>query len=121
MSRTNKDRPDKLREKLGKDIVLTNNLYGIFATTTKPKKKKNHDTEWHWMSTPSYWTRIMMNRPQRRQGKVWEIDVSKIQCKTEMVQTYPYIGTVPLLSQETEDAYNKETPSVSRKPHVYYW
>ena len=121
MSRTKKDCPDKLREKCGKDIVFNSNRFGILAPTTKPKKKKKLDTEWHWMSTPSAWTRTMMNRPQRRKGKLWEKGVSKIKCKTEMVGTYPNIGYVPLLSQDTEDAYNEETPSVSRKPHVYYW
>lgn len=38
----------------------------------KTKKRKEVDTTDHWMSTPSWWTRLMMNRPQRRQVKLWE-------------------------------------------------
>lgn len=65
--------------------------------TTKPKRKKRKDTQDHWMSTPSWWTRLMMNKPQRRRGHVWERKV--------------------LL----EDIEETDPPDVSHKPHVYYW
>ena len=52
------------------------------------------------MSTPSWWTRCMMNRPQRRAGSIWELTV-----------TQTPIEEIDLL----------DTPSVSRKPHQYYW
>lgn len=68
--------------------------------TTKPKKRKAQDTEYHWMSTPAWWTRLMMNKPQRRAGSTWERKAVKL----------------ALADLETLD-----TPSVSRKPHKYYW
>lgn len=64
------------------------------------KKPKRTDTETHWMSTPSNWTRIMMNRPQRREGALWETEVLKI---------------------SVANLEEVDKPSVSRKPHVYYW
>lgn len=66
----------------------------------KPKQSKVLDTEDHWMSTPSEWTRIMMNKPQRREGSLWEREVVKCQVS---------------------DLEEVDKPSVSRKPHVYYW
>jgi hypothetical protein len=69
----------------------------IYGKTTKPKKRKEHDTEWHWMSTPSWWTRLTMTRPQRRAGKIWERKV---------------------LFEDIEDA---DPPDVGRKPHIYYY
>lgn len=61
------------------------------------KKKKKVNTEHHWMSTPSAWTRLMMNRPQRRAGRVWERKVL------------------------FEDLEETDSPGVGRKPHIYYW
>lgn len=68
MSRTYKDKPAKVRlEPWDKDG------YGyIWLPTTKTKKRKEVDTKDHWMSTPSAWTRLMMNRPQRRASHLWE-------------------------------------------------
>jgi hypothetical protein len=64
----------------------------------KTKKRKEVDTDWHWMSaSPSWWTRLMMNRPQRRAGRVWEQKV--------------------LL----EDLEETDPPGVGHKPHQYYW
>lgn len=63
----------------------------------KTKKKRKDDTEWHWMSTPSWWTRLTMNRPQRRKGRQWERKV------------------------HFQDLEETDPPGVSKKPHVYYW
>lgn len=62
------------------------------------KKRKTDDSEWHWMCTPSWWTRLYMNRPQRRKGRVWERKV--------------------LFVTDLEIA---DTPLAGRKPHVYFW
>lgn len=66
----------------------------------KRKKKKRVDTEWHWMSTPMWWVREMMNQPQRAAGTQWEKKILKV---------------------DIEDLIDVDTPSVSRKPHIYYW
>ena len=65
--------------------------------TTKPKRKKREDTEDHWMTTPSWWTRLMMNKPQRRRAHVWERKAL------------------------FEDIEETDPPGVSHKPHWYYW
>ena len=64
------------------------------------KKKRRTDTEWHWMSTPMWWIREMMNQPQRAAGRQWEKKVIKV---------------------DIEDLIDVDLPSVSRKPHWYYW
>jgi hypothetical protein len=58
------------------------------------------DTENHWMSTPSWWIREMMNQPQRAKGRQWEKSVLKVDINDLDIIDYP---------------------SVSRKPHWYYW
>jgi len=67
----------------------------------KTKKRKDVDCEWHWIgSTPSWWTRMMMNRPQRRAAHLWEQEASH---------------TLP------EQLDELDTPNVSHKPHIYYY
>lgn len=66
----------------------------------KTKKRKHEDTSWHWMSTPSWWTRMMMNRPQRREAHLWEQEASH----------------TPI-----EDLEELDKPNTSHKPHKYYW
>lgn len=118
MSRTWKDKPYKLKyESYLKDTVSVpyttarvssathemceyNFTYTLYLKTTKPKKRKKVDTESHWMSTPSWWTKISMIRPQRREGSLWERD------------------TVKTSLSELEEV---DKPSVSRKPHKYFW
>ncbi len=65
--------------------------------TSKPKLRKEVDTEDHWMSTPSWWTRLVMNRPQRRAGRLWERKVL------------------------FEDIEETDSPGVSHRPHIYYY
>ncbi len=130
MSRTYKDKPSKLKHPEGRYDFGTERLAyeaervlydydletGRYAPTgdtetcirffyvdvagAKTKKKRRVDTEWHWMTTPGWFVKEFMNRPQRRQGGAWEKHVVKL---------------------APEDVDLADTPSVSRKPHVYYW
>jgi hypothetical protein len=63
-------------------------------------KERKFGKLWRWMNTPSWWTRMMMSRPQRKAGKTWERKASTTSVK------------------QLDDA---DTPSVSKKPHHYYW
>ena len=83
-------------------IADTWNSY-LYLKTTKPKKRKKQDTENHWMSTPGWWVNMFMNKPQRRATKLWEQNFSNKDIPTE------------------DDIDYYDTPSVSRKPHIYYW
>ena len=65
----------------------------------KTKKKRSH-TERNWMTTPMWWIREMMNQPQRAKGRQWEKKVLKVDINDLDIIDYP---------------------SVSRKPHWYYW
>lgn len=122
MSRTYKDKPIKFRfpesydwswgtEKVpytytyqpwgtGEPVDVVRYHY-LQKPGVKTKKKREVDSEWHWMgSTPSWWTRVTMNRPQRREAHLWEHDVARM----------------PI--DELEEA---DKPNVSHKPHVYYY
>ena len=52
------------------------------------------------MPTPMWWIREHMTQPQRTHGKEWERQIVKF---------------------AREDLVDAELPSVSRKPHLYYW
>ena len=52
------------------------------------------------MTTPMWWIREMMNQPQRAKGRQWEKSVLKVDINDLDIIDYP---------------------SVSRKPHIYYW
>ncbi len=66
----------------------------------RPKLRKEIDSEDHWMNTPSWWVNLMMTKPQRREGSLWEREVVK----------------TPL-----EDLDGVDTPNISKKPHIYFW
>lgn len=123
MSRTYKDRPEKVRfpevypwdsnsgyEKIpysytyrrwGSDEEITTTRYWMKPIAgAKTKKKKSVDTNWRWMNTPGWWTRMMMNRPQRREAHLWEHQVAKT---------------------PVEELEEVDKPNCSHKPHVYYW
>ena len=89
MSRTYKDRPTRIRfpnHRWNSDLV------------DYPKQRRTKNTEWNWLgSTPSWWTRLMMNRPMRARGRAWEHQVLR-HVDVEL-----------------------EPPGVSHKPHRYYW
>lgn len=106
MSRTHKDLPSKLRypeeEWDYKYYLVGNRRYIDYLQYpgVLTKKKKRTDTENHWMSTPMWWVREMMNQPQRTKGRQWEKSVLKVDINDLDIIDYP---------------------SVSRKPHWYYW
>lgn len=106
MSRTYKDRhwkirfPEQARLKDYEKVETPHGYSWLHLPTTKTKKRKEVDTEWRWMATPGWWVNMMMTRPQRRAGHVWETEVVK------------------LSDEELEDT---DPPDASRKPHVYYW
>jgi hypothetical protein len=76
---------------------------GTFGTYTRyikkagvlTKKKKNVDSEHHWMTTPSWWNRMQHTRPERRRVKVALSRVS--------------------------DVEEADIPDLGRKPHIYFW
>lgn len=85
MSRTLKDRPPSVR-----------------FPDDGTKKPRDIDTEWRWLRyTPSWWTNVFMTRPLRREAKLWEREVQKIDSLEELEEI--------------------DKPNVSKKPHVYYW
>lgn len=114
MSRSYKDQPWKLRYPesrwdYGMERVPYQkwSQYGYWYTfwcyVAKPgvkTKKKRHYQEYHGMPTPMWWVREFMNQPQRTRGKEWERQIVKY---------------------AVEDLVDAELPSVSRKPHHYYW
>lgn len=65
----------------------------------KPKEPKRVNTTWHWMgSTPSSWTNMFMNRPQRNASNQYMRQVT--------------------LDVDLEEV---DPPPLGRKPHIYYW
>ena len=99
MSRTYKDKPSRvLHDPYDKDRVMTETWHYRELPTTKTKKRKEVDTEWHWMSTPSWWTRLNMVRPERRAAHLQEVMALKV--------------------VDLEDIDFVDT---GRKPHQYYW
>jgi len=124
-SKTLKDKPDKLKhDRYDKDVIKIpgTGYYHIWAKTTKPKKKKTQDTEWHWMSTPSWWIRLFMTKPQRRAGSLWEREVAKTIASSELVgANFPASPKVCLTEEFEGMLESLDVPSVGHKPHKYYW
>lgn len=115
MSRTYKDKPYRIRHPrvVDYDVIEYQKYYnpkyysdGPYWYTAKlylkragvhQKKPKRVDTEDHWMTTPGWWIRLAMTKPQRRRASMWERKVL------------------------FEDLELCDPPGVSRKPHQYYW
>lgn len=67
MSRTIKDKKITLR--------YDEDIFSLNVPDLRKKKKSDHV---YWpMSTPSWWTRMIINRPYRRAIKMWERNVMK--------------------------------------------
>ena len=116
MSRTFKDKPYRLtHEPWDKDTIHVPAIqtYTLWRTkekveidtfihlqlpTTKTKKRKTKDTEDHWMTTPGWWIRLMMGRPERRSANM--------------------LTHKALLLADIEEI---DIPDLKRKPHIYYW
>lgn len=102
MSRTYKDRPPALRFpedqwEFGRYRIAPG-CY-LYKKGVKTKKRKSQFTEWRWLqSTPSWWTRMTMNRPLRRRGKHYEHSALRI---IDLEDLMPFNN--------------------SHKPHQYYW
>ena len=114
MSRTYKDKPYKLKQepwdmdrvmvrceaicfdyftKEPREYIATRYLE---SKTTKTKKRKELDTEDRWMTTPGWWNRMMVTRPERKRVNA-------------QLQSLP------------DDIEEIDIPDVGRKPHVYFW
>lgn len=90
MSRTNKDRPSRIR--------FPEYWTEPYART---KKRKDEDSYWHWLqATPSWWNNLFHTRPQRREAQQWEREVQKV--------------------QDVEELEELDKPNVSKKPHKFY-
>lgn len=107
MSRTLKDRKwelkfPELNWQFDSIKITSDSSYSvryIKLPGVKTKKKRELDSDWHYLKgSPSWWTRLTMNRPQRRAGRVWEHTVLK--------------------ELDLEDC---DPPGVGHKPHVYYY
>lgn len=81
-----------------RDIPVVWTMYSYLQIPgAKTKKRKEQDTEYHWMSTPSWWNHLFNNIPQRRKGRAWERKV---------------------LVEEVDET---DPPNFSKRPHRYYW
>ena len=99
MSRTFKDKPYKLQhEPWDTDMVVLENWGRCHTKTTKTKKRKEVDTEDHWMTTPGWWVKMTMTKPERRAANT----------ATRKV----------LLAEDIEEV---DIPDMGRKPHIYFW
>lgn len=96
MSRTYKDKPSKITHP---NLWFYNSLTGFWDEPPQPKKKKRKDTEWHWMTTPSWWTRLTMNRPKRKK-------------QNRQLRVIP---------DDLEQLDLVDVADTGNKPHEYYW
>lgn len=118
MSRTYKDRPTRIRfpqytiddkyEYFEYELetprlnwhgkLITHSKYSLKKAGYLPKKSRREDTVWRWQSTPSWWTRMYMTRPERTRAKR---EVAKIKYCADLEEV--------------------DIPNLKKKPHVYYW
>lgn len=101
MSRTRKDKPSKFKyDPYDKDRLMLENWYWRELKTTKPKKRRSQDTEWHWMGTPSWWNHLFHTKPRRKASQMW---------------------AVKALHTNIEDLDLLHKPNYSNKPHSYFY
>lgn len=100
MSRTTKDKPYKVRFRNLKRLWDYERclFYPDGHESVPCKKRKELDTEWHCMSTPAWYNRLVHTRPERRKIKVLLTVLTGRKC----------FGDV-------------DVPDLGRKPHIYYW
>lgn len=65
---------------------------------TRPKLRKEQDYEDHWQTTPAWWVRMFMTKPQR------------VRMNREL--------RAAVNAADLEDV---DVVDLKRKPHVYYW
>jgi hypothetical protein len=113
MSRTYKDKPYKLKHRpwdtdtesfryvaegldwYTKELRTYLGFGHLELPTTKTKKRKEVDTEDHWMTTPGWWNRMMVTRPERKR--------------------------VNSMLKTVSDVEEVDIPDCGRKPHIYFW
>ena len=97
MSRTHHHGKRNVRKKFAMWFRTSRwSTFGVDVEPTPPKRRR-HNREWDPMNTtPSAWTRLVMNRPQRRACRLLE------------------------QRAKTRDLEGWEFPH-GRKPQVYYW
>ena len=62
-------------------------------------KQKAFGDNWKWLqSTPAWWTRLMMTKPQRRLASMWQ---RKVETSTNLEEV--------------------DKPPHGNKPHQYFW
>lgn len=104
MSRTRKDTKWKFHsEPWDINRYMTEYFSWIYIPGMKTKKRKEVDTEDHWMGTPSLWNRLQHTRPRRAKARVWARNVEKTKFN------------------DVEELYELDVPNYSNKPHIYYW
>lgn len=102
MSRTYKD--NKRRRHFNsywmQDHILVEGFGWRLAKTTKPKLRKEVDTEDHWMTTPSWWNRLFHTKPIRGKFRRYTADV---------------------VGRSLDSISSILEPLDSNKPHKYFW
>lgn len=99
MARTYKDNNRRIFSAYWcQDHIPVENYGWRLGKTTKPKLRKELDTEDHWLGTPSWWTKIMMIRPERRKAHLLEVKALRV-----------------------VDLEDIDFPDLGKKPHQYYW
>lgn len=98
MSRTYKDRK-KTYDYFQDRIYISEVGYYYQLPSTKPLLKRSALPQgWFWYrSTPSWWTRMTMNKPYRRAAKLLERKAI------------------------FSDVEEFDFPDLKKKPHIYYW
>lgn len=84
--------------------TITRTVYLKKAGVHPKRRRSSAEPSYHYpyylKSTPMWWIHLFMNRPQRRKCRIWEREAIKY--------------TISKLEE-------LDKPSVSRKPHLYYW
>lgn len=94
MSNTFKDKPYKVR--YSEEYLDWQKKEPYPSKTLRTKKRKELDTEMHWMTTPSWHNRLHFTRPQRRKANM-------------------ATHTLPTKLADVD------IPDCGYKPHIYYW
>lgn len=115
MSRTYKDKPWKLRfpeqqwdysheriptQRWSESYQYWYNFWCFLEKPGVKTKKKRIYKEYHGMPTPNWFVHDFMTVPQRAAGKQWERKIVQV---------------------PQDKLIDEDTPTVSRKPHLYYW
>lgn len=82
------------------DHILLEGFGWRLAKTTKPKLRKEVDSEDHWMTTPSWWNNLFHTRPIR--GKFRNYTKGVVRCPIEYID-------------------DLVEPLDSNRPHKYFW